>query len=304
MSPKPPIPNWTNLLLIIVSFAATCVLLFLGSHAIWSWTVIYGAILAVVMVCTYSLIHEAVHGILHSNERVNTFLGRFLCLIFVSPFTFLKHCHLRHHKKNRTDEEMWDLYYEHESAAKKYGTLYGMMLGLGYFSLWLSVILFAIWPRLIHTKFFLDKKELAGFIRGSDRRDKVLKSRLESLVVISFQVSLFYFLNLDPVRWLVMYSMVGFVWSSQNYVNHAFSPRDIIQGAHNLAVPGWLKYVYLNFNLHLAHHQDPKVPWIHLPKYVKDGPPRITFLRNYIRLWKGPQITREPAPEEGEAAEM
>jgi fatty acid desaturase len=262
----------------------------------FGWVLLCGFIFAVNMVPVYSLIHEAEHGILHSNDRVNNIMGRWLCTLFIAPFTFFKHCHLKHHKKNRTDEEIWDLYYEHREKFRKYGTLYGMMLGLGYFSMWLSVLLYAFAPGLIYTRFFYSQTEIGGFIKGSDRKDKVVHSRLESIAVILFQIAIYFILDLNLVSWFTLFVMHGFLWSSQNYVNHAFSPRDIINGAHNLKIPLWLKWVYLNFNLHLAHHQNPKIPWIHLPKYVSEGGGRISFLRNYLRLWKGPRLTHEPSP--------
>ena len=172
-----------------------------------------------------------------------------------------------------------------------------MMIGIGYFSMWLAVLLYALAPRLIYTRFFSSHKEVGGFIRGSDRKDKVVKSRWESIVVIAFQVALFFILDLKWTSWLTLFAMHGFLWSSQNYVNHAFSPRDIINGAHNLKIPVWLKLIYLNFNLHLAHHQNPKIPWLHLPKFIHSGKGRISFFRNYLRLWKGPRLTEEPSPE-------
>ncbi|MDQ2720608.1 MAG: fatty acid desaturase [Bacteroidota bacterium] len=250
------------------------------------------------MVPVYSLIHEAEHSIVNSNGFVNNIIGRWLSTLFIAPFTFFKHCHLKHHKKNRTDEEMWDLYYEHQAKLKRYGTLYGMMIGLGYFSMWLAVLLYAIAPRLIYTRFFLSHKEVGGFLKGSDRKDKIAKSRWESLFVIIFQVSLFFILDLKWTSWLILFAMHGFLWSSQNYVNHAFSPRDIINGAHNLKIPFWLKLIYLNFNLHLAHHQNPKIPWIHLSAFIKGGKGRMSFFRNYLRLWKGPKLTHEAEPKQ------
>jgi fatty acid desaturase len=249
------------------------------------------------MVPVYSLIHEAEHSIANSNEVVNTVMGRWLSTLFVAPYTFLKHCHFKHHKKNRTDEEMWDLYYEHQGKLKRYGTLYGMMIGLGYFSLWLAVLLYAFAPRLIYSRFFSSHKEINGFLKGSDRKDKVAKSRWESILVVTFQVALFFILDLKWTSWLTLFAMHGFLWSSHNYVNHAFSPRDIINGAHNLKVPIWLNLIYLNFNLHLAHHQNPKIPWIHLPSFIKQKKDRMSFFRNYLRLWKGPRLTHEKEPE-------
>ena len=81
--------------------------------------------------------------------------------------------------------------------------------------------------------------------------------RWESWLVILFQACMMVLLGLSPKAWLIMFSIHGFVWSSQNYVNHAFSPRDIINGAHNLKMPLWLNPVYLNFNLHLAASPEP-----------------------------------------------
>lgn len=293
------IPDTTNMILTITFSAAYFTLLWTASHVDqYSWVLGCGFLFAVMMVPVYSLIHEAEHGIANSNEMVNYIIGIWLCTLFISPFTFFKHCHLKHHKKNRTDEEMWDLYYEHQGKLKKYGTLYGMMMGLGYFSMWLAVLLYAIAPKLIYTRFFSSHTEIGGFLKGSDRKDKVSKSRQESWLVIFFQVSVFLVLGLTWQSWLTLFAMHGFLWSSQNYVNHAFSPRDIINGAHNLKMPIWLKFIYLNFNLHLAHHQDPKIPWIHLPAFVKNSRERMSFLRNYLRLWKGPRLTTEHDPLE------
>jgi fatty acid desaturase len=120
--------------------------------------------------------------------------------------------------------------------------------------------------------------------------------RWESWLVILFQAGVIVLLGLSLKAWLIMFGIHAFVWSSQNYVNHAFSPRDIIDGAHNLKMPLWLKPVYLNFNLHLAHHQNPRIPWTHLPRFIGSGPGRMSFFRNYLRLWKGPRLTHEKNP--------
>lgn len=292
------IPDKTNLCIAAVCSCAYFTLLWVASHVEhYAWVLLFGFLFAIIMVPVYSLIHEAEHGILHSNSKINEFMGRWLSTLFIAPYTFFKHCHLKHHKKNRTDEEMWDLYYEHQDRLKRYGTLYGMMIGLGYFSMWLAVVLYALAPRLIYSRFFSSNKEIGGFLRGSDRKDKVARSGLESWAVIIFQCFLFYMLDLKWTSWLTLFVMHGFLWSSQNYVNHAFSPRDIINGAHNLRIPVWLKLVYLNFNLHLAHHQHPKIPWLHLPAFVRQEKSRMSFFKNYLRLWKGPRMTREPEPK-------
>ncbi|MEP7233624.1 MAG: fatty acid desaturase [Ginsengibacter sp.] len=290
------IPAKINLAILVMCSVLYFVLLYASSHCSTSWIFLYGFLFAIVMIPVYSLIHEAEHNILLPDTWWNNFLGRWLCCMFIVSFSFFRHCHLRHHKKNRTDIEMWELYYEHQVKWKRYGNLYLMMSGLAYLSLWLSVFLFSFAPSLLHIGFLQKHTEIAGFLEGCNQKEKTNVMRWESLLVIGFQIAIFYLLHLHFMPWLILFLIHGFVWSSQNYVNHAFSPRDIINGAHNLKMPLWLKPVYLNFNVHLAHHQNPRIPWILLPGFIRKDPHRIGFFRNYLRLWKGPKLTGETDP--------
>jgi fatty acid desaturase len=292
-----PIPVVTNLLLLTVCSALYFLLLRMASRGDSTLAVVAcGFAFAVNMIPIYALIHEAEHNLLHPDPAWNDRLGRWLCCLFVVSFTFFKHCHLRHHRKNRTDIEMWELYYAHQSRWRRRGNLLLMMSGLGYLSLWLSVLLFAVAPSLVYCGILQRHTEVAGFLQGSEQPAKIAAMRRESWVAIVFQAAMIILLDLDLRSWLTLFLLHGFVWSSQNYVNHAFSRRDIVNGAHNLWIPAWLHYVYLNFNLHLAHHQNPGIPWVHLPEFVPPGPRRTSFFRNYLRLWTGPALTHEPEP--------
>jgi fatty acid desaturase len=292
-----PIPIVRNLLVIASCSALYFALLYVATRAQSIASLIAcGVMFAVTMIPVYSLIHEAEHNMLHPHPFWNDLLGRWLCMLFIAPFSFFKHCHLRHHSKNRTDVELWDLYQVHQSRWKRAGTLYSMMGGLGYLSLWLSVLVFAIAPRLAYCGVFQRHPEIAGFLEGSNQDRKVAVFRWESWVVLLFQATTISALHVHLLPWLTVFLIHGFVWSSQNYVNHAFSPRDVINGAHNLTMPRWLTPIYLNFNLHLAHHQHPRVPWTHLPRVVPHATHPIGFFRNYLRLWRGPQLTHEKNP--------
>src|SRR5580698_6999669 len=289
-----PIPVAVNLATVAVCSGLYFALLYAASRApSLGALLLCGCLFAVVMIPVYSLIHEAEHNMLHPDPLWNALLGRWLCLLFVVSFTFLTHCHLRHHLKNRTDIEMWDLYREGQPKWRRRCNLYLMMSAFGYLSLWLSVLLFALMPFLLYCGFFQRHTEIAGFLEGSNRQDKFTAIRTESWAVLLFQAAVFWLLHLHFLPWLILFLIHGLVWSSQNYVNHAFSPRDIINGAHNLKMPFWLKLIYLNFNLHLAHHQNPKIPWLHLHKFIKSDKKRFSFFKNYVRLWKGPKLTKE-----------
>jgi fatty acid desaturase len=289
-----PIPTALNLCMVFVCSTLPLLLLYLAARAASVGEVLaYAFLFAFSLVPVYSLIHEAEHDMLVPDRAWNDRLGTWLCVLFVVSYSFLKHCHLRHHRKNRTDIEMWDLYLESQVPWQRRWNLYLMMGGIGYFMLWLSVILFAFAPPVVYMGLFQKHTEMAGFLDGSERRLGAI--RRESWLVLAVWAALFWLLDLD-LSFFVLYAAAGFLWSSQTYVNHAFSPRDIINGAHNLKMPRWLLPVYLNFNLHLAHHQNPHVPWVHLPRFVPPSSLRIQFFRNYLRLWGGPVLTREPNP--------
>ena len=54
-------------------------------------------------------------------------------------------------------------------------------------------------------------------------------------------------------------------WGGLQYADHAWSERDIKNGAWNLAVPKWMQAVFLNYHYHKVHHQHPRTPWVNLP---------------------------------------
>ncbi|WP_426606382.1 fatty acid desaturase [Leptospira interrogans serovar Hardjo-prajitno] len=53
----------------------------------------------------WALIHECVHGNFSNSRNENRFWGRFLCILFGTPFQVVKTAHLVHHKFNRSQGE-------------------------------------------------------------------------------------------------------------------------------------------------------------------------------------------------------
>ncbi len=79
---------------------------------------------------------------------------------------------------------------------------------------------------------------------------------------------------------------MGFAWSSLQYTDHAFSPFDCKNGAWNLRVPRWLRAVFLNYHLHLAHHRHPELSWRELPRHAGEG---LHFFTVWLSCWRGPR---------------
>jgi hypothetical protein len=118
----------------------------------------------------------------------------------------------------------------------------------------------------------------------------------EVLFSAAFQVVLFLSLDLSWAGWLACYWSFALLWCAVQYATHAWTPRDICNGAWDLRVCGLTRAVFLNYHYHLAHHQNPTAPWTALPALVDPSRPRPGWARIYWSLWLGPRRTTEPDP--------
>jgi hypothetical protein len=201
---------------------------------------------------------------------------------------------------------MFETYHEGDSFVLRTFILYSVLTGIYWTypplgSLWL---LFS--PKtLINSEFRTGNYKKgrtgsAGILRNLNLRSKKIINtmRLEVIFIILVQVSLFYFLNLKFTDWLLCYLGFALQWSGLQYADHAYSPRDIRNGAWNLKVSKLTQYLFLNYHYHLAHHQHPHVPWIHLPKFVDPSIETPSFFKIYLRMWKGLEKDTRDEPKD------
>jgi fatty acid desaturase len=113
--------------------------------------------------------------------------------------------------------------------------------------------------------------------------------RLELLMTLAAQIAMFVLLDLRASGWLLCYAAFALNWSSLQYADHAFSPLDVRNGAWNLRVSPLARFFFLNYHHHLAHHQNPQVPWLYLGRYVDRGERRPLFWQVYFAMWRGPR---------------
>jgi len=85
-------------------------------------------------------------------------------------------------------------------------------------------------------------------------------------------------------------------WSALQYADHAWTERDVRNGAWNLRVNPLVRYLFLNYHHHKAHHQHTNVSWLYLPKYVDYLEHRPSFLSVYWNMWLGPRPYPEVPP--------
>jgi fatty acid desaturase len=293
-----PIPARLNLVLLAVTTgSATALQTVAAGVETGAGMILCGGAFAVTLVTLYTLFHEAAHGLAHPDPRVNRGMGRILGIFFGVPFSFFRHGHLGHHRRNRTDSEMFDLYYESDNRFLKILILWSILAGLFYVVFVLLGLALLVAPRpLIRWARGLGMATNA-YVIGSMPEELLPSIRGEMVLILAAQGALFLALGWRLESYLLLYGCHAVFWSSQDYARHAFSPRDILDGAHNLRRNRLASWVFLNNNFHKAHHRNPRVSWIHLPGLVTEqemGPP---LWQNYLRMLKGPELTLEPPPK-------
>ena len=293
------IPVTLNIFLSLLSYAVAIGLLWCASHTGSTLLLIVSAIgFSYVGNTIFSLLHESVHRNFHPIRKLNDAFGVVSAAFFPTGFTLQRVCHLGHHRRNRTDLEMFDYYYPHENRFIKYYRLYCLLTGFYWLSVPFGCVVFFLFRGLFVSKIFRSVAQPTGLVPMIEglAEQPPGRIRLEIGFTILFQALLFWSLSLSLVGWLACYAAFALNWCSLQYTDHAWTARDIRHGAWNLKVNRAVQYVFLNYHHHLAHHQNPKVPWIHLAKFVDFDRPRPSFLRIYLSLWKGPRPIEQPPP--------
>ena len=296
-----PIPGVLNLALAVTAAAAALGLLVFASRTpSWGWRIVAAVVFSYVNNTIFSLLHEAVHGHFHPSRRINEAAGRVLAAFFPTGLGFQRVCHLGHHRRNRSDMEVFDYILPGESRLVKTLQWYGVLTGIYWLTPPFGCLLYLLWPgsfrlpeRLRTTRFFRQTSTaamLSGFENAPERT-----IRLEILLSFALQAAFIWLLDLTPAGWLTCYAAFALNWSSLQYADHAFTERHVHDGAWNLRVNRLVQYLFLNYHHHKAHHQNPHVPWLHLPNYVDFSEERPRFLRIWLKMWRGPRRWPEEA---------
>jgi fatty acid desaturase len=294
--PDLPIPERLNVALVAVVFGSALGLLWLGSHVRSGWAVGgVGVVYGYLLLTNYALLHEASHGNLQSSARRNYGLGLVTGLLFPMPFTLMRSTHQGHHDYNRTDVEMFDLYYPNDNRVIKYIRWYGILCGFFWPLVPLGAVIFSISPEAMRNRIF-GRFKPRGYLLNGIQNVAVWLVRLETLLILTFGATLFWLLDLRWQNTLLLYACFAFNWSTRQYVGHAFSKRDVIEGAWNLRHHRWMSVLLLHGEYDLNHHRHPEVSWYYLPRLSPPNEQRPNYVKQYWRQWLGPQLAIEPAP--------
>lgn len=290
-----PIPARLNLLVAALILVSTIGLLWLASQLPLIWALPIGVLTSFILLGNYALMHEATHEILHPSPFVNDTIGMILGWLFPISFTVLKVTHRVHHCCNRTDHEMFDCYYPDDNRLVKCIQWYGLMFGLWWYLIPVGCLLLAVAPSWLHSPPFKQARTTEVLFDDFGAVE-IRRLRSETLLGIAFWILLFAGLQL---RWevvLTTYAIFAFNWSTRQYVTHAFTPRNVVEGALNLRVSRPMGWLLLHGNWDRVHHQHPRLSWLHLPSIGRIEGYDTWYWRQYRRLWTGPRPCREPGP--------
>ena len=293
-----PIPVAANLAIACIAVGASLFCLWWASHAEPWWGLALAAyIFSFTNNTVFSLHHEAVHRSFHPNRTINEAAGTLFSAFFPTIFSIQRISHLGHHRRNRTDQELYDYYLPGQSWLLKSYWIYCLLTGFYWAIIPLACLVYMIWPWAFRSRWFQEGPARWWGFRpfvidiGSAAIGRIWLQGLFSLI---FQIAVFLALDLSLGAWLICYWAFGLNWSSVQYTDHAGSPRDVIEGAWNLRFWKITQALFLNYNLHLAHHREPGISWIHLPDRVRSDDPSPSFWGIYLRLWLGAR----PAPDD------
>lgn len=288
-----PIPGTLNLVLTAAAVSAASGLLWLASHtASWGWRIAAAAAFSFVNNTIFSLLHEAVHGVFHPRRAANEAFGRLTAAFFPTSLGFQRICHLGHHRRNRSDVELFDYVLPGESRLVKSLQWYGILTGVYWLLPPLACLLYLLCPWVFRLRFWgsrIGRQTSADAMLSGFEDAPETRIRLEIVFSLLVQAALWTALDLNLAGWGLCYGAFALNWSSLQYADHAWSGRDIHDGAWNLRVSRVVQALFLNYHHHKAHHQHPSVPWLHLPRYVDASEERPSFLSIYLRMWLGPR---------------
>ena len=300
---EPHIPARLNVLIFCLALPATWGLLWMASHLSIGWMMLAAWLFTLLNNTPFSLMHEAVHGVFSPRKPVNEIFGTLCAPTLPTSFVMQRIAHAGHHQRNRTDAELYDYYLPGRQTKRQRDLLMygGNLLGLYWFCIPLNALIYLIAPWLYRSTWFIEgpARRLAfePFVRDIAAASQRLRIWLECLLALLYQAALFWLLDLNWQGWLLCYWAFALHWSALQYVDHAWSVRDVVNGAWNLKVSGLSRLLALNYHYHLAHHQHPLAPWTELPRHVDPARPQPTFWSIYFGLWR--EGTR-PAPPMGQ----
>lgn len=242
----------------------------------------------------WSLIHEAIHGHLFAERRLNNRAGRVLCVLYGAPFRALRVAHLLHHRFSRTERDRTEVY--DPARVSRLGAAVGFYVQLlgGMYFLEVFSSLACLLPRPVIERIApgTERADTTGglVVRAVSQPAPLAEMRVDMLAIIFvFGVSAWLYGEnawMLAVAIFLRAALVSIADNSYHYGTPLEEPRD----AMNAGASAWVAALLLHFNLHGVHHRHPHLPWFALrAQFERDGAgPDIELATCLLRQLRGP----------------
>lgn len=232
---------------------------------------------ALAILHSYLILHEAIHGTVSENRRMNDFVGHFCGWLIFLPFAIRRKNHVAHHT--------WTSHPTHDPENKSMIEKFAVMTEREEKKL---EFMWRHWIPMIAANHFIGHWRAPFLARAKGDHSPRVKKEIRFVwiyltgyagivgLALSFHVIGALICFYLPV-WLFLLVMVELL----NLPHHAEAPlqpkdadrlplweQDVVShDCRTLSV--WSRCVILNFNLHIVHHLFPWVPWYRLPRIRK-----------------------------------
>jgi fatty acid desaturase len=275
------IPDRINLALLVL-LSSSVLMLYIGLPLLApssGWWILLASLSVIFTNTHWSLLHEAMHGLMHSNPRINHLCGRTLAVLLGAPFEAIRMGHLQHHRRNGTVFDRPEIFDPAVDTWRGYAPRYYFQLLIGLYVSELLSLVFVLLPKragLWALQQFApgDDEEATSYRAYVEEKlyqpDALRRARVDALVaILLLSLSLFLYGGSWPMlagSLLVRGFLLSFFDNSYHYGGELYQ----INAAYNAKTPGWWSKMLLHFNLHAVHHRHPNIPWIHLPKIFQE----------------------------------
>jgi fatty acid desaturase len=208
-----------------------------------------------------SLQHETIHGHPTSSRRFNAMLGALPLSLWI-PYALYRETHLRHHRHG--GRHLTEVERDPESFYWAAGT----MSGAGGLRRWIYAAnctlagRMILGPAIAIMKFWVG--EIGKILRGDRRRLRIWARHFLGVGLVLAWVIGVCHIPLFVYFALLVYPSVA-LSHLRSFAEHHGNVDSRLRTRVVEAHPLWA-VIFLNNNLHIAHHANPKLPWYQLPR--------------------------------------